>query len=668
MAKLIVKKQGKVIYQTELVKGQEYFAGRSKNCDIVLDNEKGISRQHVKIYFDNNTWVAELTAKYGSLIIDGESKELIQLQNNVAFLMPPYEFIFYEVSAMSSKEFSDNNPTTEVNSTDIDEVNNPTPQTPNFINNENIENSITMSGNLDPTLSGQISTSAYLRVGYSVNEPDEIHQLVGNIWVAGRDETCDIYLNNQHVSRRHFNLRNGDEGFYITDLESINGTKVNGKKIPTGKPYRIFSGDTIGIMSLTIRFEIHDTKFENKLEVIPQSSPYGVSEQPYHIPQNAMAQNIPHSRQAPDGSYYGPNVFKVENGDESKSWKLVYKKKKKVIWAAALILIIAALFSEGEQKKKNVDLASKDKSYESLTTEQKSIVRDSFNLAKNYYTNGDHHLCLNEIKKLHTIIPSYENSRQVEGLCKQAIDIKKQVEYSDKIRREKRQAEEAIAAVTQKCSELLKSDITLESMRSCLAPAMELDPENEKIISLIEVIEEKDRKKQESLAAAAKRKGQIQSCNRKYLSAKAYRKSGDLLKTIKKLNNYLNSVCPDPKGYRSSAKREIASIKKELSVKIKASLDLCKKDYEESKFKSSVLNCKKALRVDPNNSEAKTIKSNAIKDLRAAMKTLYQDSVLEESLGNIEAAKEKWKQILSESLKGEEYFEKAKRKTHKYRE
>jgi hypothetical protein len=48
------------------------------------------------------------------------------------------------------------------------------------------------------------------------------------------------------------------------------------------------------------------------------------------------------------------------------------------------------------------------------------------------------------------------------------------------------------------------------------------------------------------------------------------------------------------------------------------------------------------------------------------MKAIYEDSVLEESLGNIDSAKEKWKHLMLEDLQSDEYYNKAKLKLQKY--
>jgi hypothetical protein len=53
-------------------------------------------------------------------------------------------------------------------------------------------------------------------------------------------------------------------------------------------------------------------------------------------------------------------------------------------------------------------------------------------------------------------------------------------------------------------------------------------------------------------------------------------------------------------------------------------------------------------------------------ELRKSMMPIYQDSILEESVGEVESAKLKWQKIRDLSLPGEDYYEKAKVKLKKY--
>ena len=63
----------------------------------------------------------------------------------------------------------------------------------------------------------------------------------GQVWEsatvlrAGRLGSLEIVLDDSSVSRRHAEVRLGDEGWYVRDLESTNGTYVNGVRIGAGE-------------------------------------------------------------------------------------------------------------------------------------------------------------------------------------------------------------------------------------------------------------------------------------------------------------------------------------------------------------------------------------------------------------------------------------------------
>src|SRR5208337_2002152 len=68
--------------------------------------------------------------------------------------------------------------------------------------------------------------------------------------VLGRDAACEIVLSDHSVSRRHAEITRKDDGFYIEDLLSTNGTKVANQELT--EPRRLDDGDPM---------EIGDTQF-----------------------------------------------------------------------------------------------------------------------------------------------------------------------------------------------------------------------------------------------------------------------------------------------------------------------------------------------------------------------------------------------------------------------
>lgn len=74
----------------------------------------------------------------------------------------------------------------------------------------------------------------------------------GNALVIGRSKDCDVPLADGNVSRRHAELGRSEEGFVLRDLDSTNGTMVNGRRIRSAT---IGAGDEITIGMSTLRIE-----------------------------------------------------------------------------------------------------------------------------------------------------------------------------------------------------------------------------------------------------------------------------------------------------------------------------------------------------------------------------------------------------------------------------
>jgi pSer/pThr/pTyr-binding forkhead associated (FHA) protein len=71
--------------------------------------------------------------------------------------------------------------------------------------------------------------------------------LNGRTILIGRSPENDIQIQDNYVSRKHLELYKKGERYFIKDLDSANGTLVNGKNIGSKKERRVKEGDTIVI-------------------------------------------------------------------------------------------------------------------------------------------------------------------------------------------------------------------------------------------------------------------------------------------------------------------------------------------------------------------------------------------------------------------------------------
>ncbi|MDQ2984533.1 MAG: DUF3662 domain-containing protein [Actinomycetota bacterium] len=70
-------------------------------------------------------------------------------------------------------------------------------------------------------------------------------------FVIGRSRDCDIQLGDPNVSRRHVELRQEGAAYWIVDLDSTNGTEVNGRRLKRAK---LKPGDQITVGSTRMVF------------------------------------------------------------------------------------------------------------------------------------------------------------------------------------------------------------------------------------------------------------------------------------------------------------------------------------------------------------------------------------------------------------------------------
>ena len=64
---------------------------------------------------------------------------------------------------------------------------------------------------------------------------------------VGRSSENEIQMKDKAVSRRHLKIQRRGQSFFITDLNSRNGTYVNGERITSGVEHEIVEGDAITV-------------------------------------------------------------------------------------------------------------------------------------------------------------------------------------------------------------------------------------------------------------------------------------------------------------------------------------------------------------------------------------------------------------------------------------
>lgn len=655
MARLKVFLDGQVVSQHALNPNQELIGGRGESCDCILKPEKGISRQHFRIHLTDLGWEIESLSRFGELYVNGEKTEKAILQNGMMFSVPPYEFVFEDGAERVASDI-------------------PLPS----MAAQPVAPSSEASAD-DKTFVGPAMAAALLRLLDQKGQPVQTYSLQGLSWVAGRDISCSIFIDNNKISRRQFEIQKVEETYFVRDLGSVNGTLVNNNPIPSDQWTQLSSSDVIAIADWTLVFEIRDAQFEQRLnEVDPALR---------HPPAIASG----HTNSGIYGGAYNPNMAS-ENRDpgaipamflpgaqgprpQASGMKIMGKQVpglNPVRLMIGVIIIVGVAYSllDSTPAEDPQKTARPQTPFETLSPEKQQLVKQAYQLARDLYTTGKYELANQKIIEIHGIIPYYEDSKELQQYVDNAIEIQrnrdKLLAQSEEERKRKEKVEKAIV----ECRKLLdkKATVVPADMDVCLAPVMEFDPENQEFVALRASVDQIVLDRNVAAAKDADYKKQVARRALMYKNAQKIDKKGRSLAAISAYKVVIASKLPDPDNLTKKSERRIASIRSTLGKRQGALIAGAEAAYKAGNRKEAVLKLRKALRINPANSAVEDRITQIIGEIRKDMQVKYQEAILEESIGSVAEAKKRWQEIIQTSLPGEEYYNKSRVKLRKYGE
>ena len=636
MIKLIVKHKDQVSKEVILDPSKSWIAGRKPDADIFLDGEKGISREHFKIYEDNGSWKLEVLSKLGTLKANGEVITSADLQPGFIFSLPPFEFEITTVENQIQAE----------------------PQ-------EGTQNSYSLS---DRTIVHKVNLSAYIKV---VNEEGDIQQKIklegGDTWTAGRDVNAQILISDQKVSRRQFEIRKTSLGYEIIDLGSVNGTFINEKVLEPEDAVILKSGDVIRVLNHKMIFEVLDPNFFDRIENLPALT----EAEPEHeeLPSQYLSTDVV---QPPPVDPYAFNPYNAAPIVDPAA----ARTKKIRIALIALIVVGAVVYLASNQSEEatlsNVAPSGSDP-LSALTPQQKSEYKQSLELAKRYHMEGNYNLSLSEadeiVKKFNIKDPELE---RVRNTAQAAIESQKQLIRQEKETKERQQMEDKIIAVTSECEKRINNFNREEDLDNCLVDALQLNPVHEKVLNLKTKMQaimiEKDARRQQKSEYDRK----VSQLRGLYEQAQKIEAEDDYIATIAAYKKVIGSSLPDPAGLKVASEKRLAKLKIQMGKKIKEYQSQATEHKTKGELKQAIMVLRAAVKIDPTRDDLKDRAEDIKNELRKQMMVYYQEGVLEESFGNVEGgdnragAKEKWKKILELDVTDGEYYQKAYIKLKKY--
>lgn len=224
-AKLEIRKNQTLIKEFQLSQ-TEVNLGRSPDNQLVLSDDLSVSRRHAVIQFTGNGYVVtDLNSSDGSYVngiqLAPHSPRVLVAGDQVR--IGNYELIFLVAAAAPAQ-----------------------PAVP---------------------ASAQKTTISGIPEAGLASTPTQARQLDlkgRDTLTLGRDPLNDMAINHPSVSRFHAQIKKQEGSYIVLDLNSTNGTFLNGKQIVGHHPLRV--GDTIRIGPTTLSFNLNETLLHSNEE------------------------------------------------------------------------------------------------------------------------------------------------------------------------------------------------------------------------------------------------------------------------------------------------------------------------------------------------------------------------------------------------------------------
>lgn len=660
-------RHGAEIQELELESGREYTFGRGESCDVQLKEGTGISRVHFKLTEENGMWVAQVVSKFGDIGCNGQPVRHLPLDIGTTFEIPPYYFSLLEQERaqepVEESQGSSNSLPVAVGQNG-GAVGFPLhSQLPAPLNE-----SIGFEGNDDATnIITHIPEAPYLRV-VEPGGGGETIKLDGRRWIAGREDSCSVLLNDRKASRRQFELTSTPQGYFIRDLGSSNGTLLNGVALAHDELKAVRSGDVIQVGALRLHFEVRDPNFSNKLMVVQPHGPVEngiVVQNPYEMINYPVAQGPGGAVRLDDDGNWPMSAGPAHGGGAGQA-----RVRKMRFWLLAGLVLLPVIFvlsmsENGGEKKKTgpkVNVA-----FEKLSPKQQQQVKETYVLGKNLYLQNKLGLAAAQFQKIHAIIPDgYEQSISMATECAQQAELERQLRDLEDQKRKAEEIRRTIEKTVKDCEPLSQRSYSEEEMANCLRPALDLDPENAQIRDQMARVKARIQQRDMDAKNRSIYAGKVAKGRSLYETAFQLEQGGEYIDALEAYRKHADSQWPDPGNLKQISRKQIFSITKQISSKVDEMIKSAEAAYGQQNYKQAFDDLARAKKMDPRNIHAQEVSGKFRRELNLKLREMYEESVISEGLGQIEESRKKWKTILETDSPDGEYYKKAKNKLRSY--
>jgi len=489
----------------------------------------------------------------------------------------------------------------------------------------------------------------------------------------GRDpEKCQIVLNDPEVSGTHAKFKKNNITCSVEDLDSGNGTLLNGerinKSILTNNDEVIIGGTTF-----TVRISSDFLQEEEKRLMPVEENQVVEVEEIVEVDADFDDEMMEAQEGASDG--------KTSIIADIKNFKNLppERKKKIVVYGIVAIGLAAVLFSEDGEKKVSAkkekgrksqrleaekNLTPKKKMLKKLSKEEQEFVESRYILAKEQIKVGKYREAITELDKIFPIIPEYKQSKQLYEVAKEGFAKLEEKEKKRRAEIERKKREAKVKILVGNAKEAVDNNQTIRA-KSLFTEILSIDPENFDVPLLRQQIEAYERKLEREAMEKAQKEAERKRQVDLLAPGKNYYLNKEWHSAVLKLQDFVRKKGIDEDLMTEGAEM-LSKAKENLSNIVQPLLGKARSLKEGQDLKGAYENYLQVLKFDPSSAEALD-ESNEIRErLKNRSKKIYREAIIAESLSLFEDAKEKFQEVQQVSPSDSEYYKKATEKLKDY--
>jgi len=510
----------------------------------------------------------------------------------------------------------------------------------------------------DATVIGH-SLLLYQLTAISGPHKDKVFSIDKDITVIGRAKKAGIVLLDDMVSREHARLYKQGADYYILDLNSANGVKVNGKKITD--PVPLGSGDIVEIGSSTLRFMIINPQVQSV------QSGIGVSSKSEKAPvvEKIFAKKSEREMRKIEESY----GIKDEQRPGGK--KMLLPVLVLIILGITAVIVISTGKKQPpkEPPKAPIVEEKKDETPEVKCEEQGSFcqqplavqnqLKSEYDVAVKLFKNFQFELAEDRAQQILAKVPDWAKAKELLDLAgaeKEKLFAQKKEEEDAQVRKT---LERKIAGYLREASELMRKE-QYEKVKELISKVFEMDPSNEeakKLADQIDAVFEKQKKIVEQraryLAALSKYQSILKDAKHKYEN-KEYRKA---IEAFQKCLGLTSSDADAIKQIKDECKTLSAESQRLLQESITPELTIAMEAYNNEQYRDAIASYNRVLKLDYTNKTAKQGIERAGSALNDMAKERFSRAAIAESVSDFATACSLYYSVIEIALPGTKYYE-----------